>query len=156
MTTSISTTATACLKSFEELTTRAEQPDYRHEKEVSSVTWTDELGRLRVWCSNVGALQTGQSSLESRLGDTSPDGLGAMKQITKQATTLLKDLKKTLTKIHEEVSEASSSASGELQELHEDVANIIGCLYRLAMNIPRPDPAAYDDASEGSVEDDLK
>ena len=163
MTASFSTTATACLKSFEELTKRAEQPDYRHEQEVSSVTWADELGRLRVWCANIGALQTG-------LGGTSPDRFGVKKGVTKQVTKLLDDLKKTLDECHEKVSEASSSASDEeslsdipssptteLQDCRKTIVNIIDCLNDLSRIISKRARHIHDDASNGPlVEDDKK
>jgi hypothetical protein len=41
------------------------------ETEVSVRKWEDELGRLRVWAANIGAHQSGQSSLDYRLRDAS-------------------------------------------------------------------------------------
>lgn len=77
MSDSISTTLTKCLESFDELIRRAKQPDYRYKEETSSDAWTDELGRLREWASYVGAQETGQSSIESRVGNASSNRLRA-------------------------------------------------------------------------------
>lgn len=61
------TTVIICLESFNQLAERSEQTYYRREDEVASVSWMDELGRLRVWAANTGALHTGQSSLDFQL-----------------------------------------------------------------------------------------
>ncbi len=157
MSTSISTTLDACLKSFNQLKERVKQPDYRYEKDVPSVSWTAELDRLKKWASNVGAHQTGQASLESRLGDTF-SGREAAKHIPK----LLVAIKSNLTETLEELSGAGPSASGcdtpsdsspeqttELQQLHELVASDINSLYQLADLKPKTQRAV-------SAEDDEK
>lgn len=145
MATSISAILISCLKSFNQLQERVEQPDYSHEREVSSVSWGDELGRLRVWAANIGAHQTGQSSLDFRLRDAS--------HISNQITKLLQDLNRSLDDILDELSEDETKASEddeteaswldnnsttELQQLREEVINIIDCLYQLSMLIRRP------------------
>ena len=148
MATSISSILIPCLKSFNQLQERVEQPDYTtsYEEEVSSLAWGDELGRLRIWAANIGAHQTGQSSLDFRLRDAS--------HISKQVTDLLRDLDQSLNDIVQEISEeAGTENSGddgtsaawpdenpttELQQLHEEVVNIIDCLYQLSMLIRKP------------------
>ena len=146
MATSISSILIPCLKSFNQLQERVEQPDYCFEEEVSSVAWGDELGRLRIWAANIGAHQMGQSSLDFRLRDAS--------HISKQVTNLLQDLDQSLNNIFEEISqeagtedseddETSAAWPGEnltteLQQLHEEIVNIIDCLYQLSMLIRKP------------------
>ena len=145
MATSISAILIPCLKSFNQLQERVEQPDYHYEREVSSVSWGDELGRIRVWAENIGAHQTGQSSLDFRLRDAS--------HISNQITKLLQDLKRSLDAIVEELSEDGTEASEdeemsaswvdgksttELQQLHEEVVNVIDCLYQLSIIIRKP------------------
>ena len=145
MATSISSILIPCLKSFNQLQERVEQPNYSYEEEVSSVTWGDELGRLRIWAANIGAHQTGQSSLDFRLRDAS--------HISKQVTNLLRDLDQSLNDIFEELSEAvkkdseddgtsaawsDDNPTTELQQLHAEVVNIIDCLYQLSMLIRKP------------------
>lgn len=142
MTTSISAILLPCLKSFNQLQEQVERPDYGSEAEVSSALWADELGRLRVWAANIGAHQTGQSSLDFRLRDAS--------HISKQITKLLRDLEQSLHDIFDELFEDETEASDddwpddesttELQQLHEEVVNIIDCLYQLSMLIRKPAP----------------
>ena len=142
MATSISAILVPCLKSFNELQEQVERSDYSQEAEVSAASWGDELGRLRVWAANIGAHQTGQSSLDFRLRDAS--------HISKQITKLLRDLEQSLHDILDELSgdrtdvlEDDDSWPGEestteLQQLHEEVINIIDCLYQLSMLIRKP------------------
>lgn len=145
MVTSISAVLIPCLKSFNWLQERVERPDYSCEGEVSSISWGDELGRLRVWAANIGAHQTGQSSLEFRLRDAS--------HISKQITNLLQELDQSLNDVADELSEDGTKATDdgdtstawsddnsttELQQLHEEVVNIIDCLYQLSMLIRKP------------------
>ena len=145
MATSISAILVPCLKSFNQLQERVEQPNYSYEGEVPSALWRDELGRLRVWAANIGAHQTGQSSLEFRLRDAS--------HISRQIMKLLRDLDQTLSDIINELSEDGTKAfeddqlstvwlddnpSTELQQLHEEFVNILDCLYQMSMLIRKP------------------
>ena len=124
------------------------QPDYKYEEDVSSTSWTDKLGRLRVWASNIGADQTGQSSLEFRLRDAS--------HISQQMTKLLKNLDGILSDVKDKISSDPVEASevttlpddeeswpgddppSELQQLYEEVVNIVNCLYKMSILIRRP------------------
>ena len=142
MATSISAIIVPCLKSFNQIQEQVERLDYSREAEVSAASWRDELGRLRVWAANIGAHQTGQSSLDFRLRDAS--------HISKQITKLLRDLEQSLHDILDELSgdqpdgfEDDDSSPGEestteLQQLHEEVINITDCLYQLSMLIRKP------------------
>ena len=145
MATSISAILIPCLKSLNHLQEQVERPEYGREGEVSSALWGDELGRLRVWAANIGAHQTGQSSLDFRLRDAS--------HISKQVMKLLGDLQQSLHDIFDELSEDENKAyeddetlaawpgdesTTELQQLHEEVVNIIDCLYQLSMLIRKP------------------
>ena len=143
MATSISAILIPCLKSFNQLQEQVERPDYGRGTEVSSASWGDELGRVRVWAANIGAHRIGQSSLDFRLRDAS--------HISTQITKLLRDLKRTLDDIFHELSKDAIEAldeddetglgedsTTELQQLHEDVINIVDCLYQLSMLIRRP------------------
>lgn len=66
---SISQLLNQCLRDFTVITDS--ESLVRCETEVSHRRWLDELGRLRVWSGNIGAHQTGQSSLDYRLRDAS-------------------------------------------------------------------------------------
>ena len=143
METSISAILVPCLKSFNQLAEQVERPDYNCEAEVSPALWRDELGRVRVWAANIGAHQTGQSSLDFRLRDAS--------HISNQITKLLEDLEQSLYAIFDELSEHEMEASDEgddawpghettteLQQLYEEVVNIVDCLYQMSMLIRKP------------------
>ena len=73
MATSIATSVIACLTSFNELIgeTNGLPPHDTGELGLIPAAWEDELGRLRMWAANIGAHQTGQSSLDFRLRDSS-------------------------------------------------------------------------------------
>jgi hypothetical protein len=137
MTTSISSVLVDCLKSFNNLTTQPELADYAIE--VPSNLWADELGRLRVWAANIGAHQTGQSSLDYRLRDAS--------HIKTQTVKLLERLQRTLDDVDEflaedaEEDQALSVDDGEepeLLQIYKSVVDTIDCLFRLSMIIRRP------------------
>ncbi|KAM0801228.1 hypothetical protein BDR22DRAFT_820756 [Usnea florida] len=143
METSISAILVQCLKSFNQLAEQVELPEYKREAEVSRTSWGDELGRLRVWAANIGAHQTGQSSLSFRLRDAS--------HISNQITKLLEDLEQSLCATFDELSEHELVASDEeddarpghettteLQQLYEEVVNIVDCLYQMSMLIRKP------------------
>lgn len=149
MAASISATLIPCLKSFNQIQRTVEQFDYKYEEDVLSISWTDELGRLRVWAANIGAHQTGQSSLDFRLLDAS--------HISHQITRLLQDLDGILEDIKRELSGDHVEASGtvassndedawpngegstsEVQQLYEEVVNVVDCLYKMSMLIRRP------------------
>lgn len=71
MAASISSSIIACLRSFNEF---IEQIKHFQDLNVNGLVagaWKDELGRLRMWAANIGAHQTGLSSLDFRLRDAS-------------------------------------------------------------------------------------
>ncbi|KAF4458840.1 CAMK kinase [Fusarium albosuccineum] len=59
-----------CLRSFQDLVSRLKtgRPEFRDL--MPSSTIESELGKLRVWCGNLGALQTGYASLDYRLRES--------------------------------------------------------------------------------------
>ncbi|KAL8911554.1 MAG: hypothetical protein Q9172_007653 [Xanthocarpia lactea] len=132
-----------CLSSFDDLINDVDARQYSYEFEVPAASWMDELGRLRIWAGNVGAHQTGPSSLDFRLRDAS--------HIRDEVTKLLKDLKRLLKEAHGYISREDhedESLCGsdsldedpvtELQALFGELATIIQCLYKLAMLIRNP------------------
>ena len=131
------------LRSFGELLKLVNAPRYDYKDEVSAASWIDELGRLRIWAGNVGALQTGSSSLEFRLRDSS--------HIRDEVKNLLTDLERLLaeaqgciaTEDHGSETSSTNDSSDEeptteLQALFGKVVTIIQCLYKLAMIIRNP------------------
>ncbi|ERF73256.1 hypothetical protein EPUS_03088 [Endocarpon pusillum Z07020] len=137
MATSIASSLIPCLRNFNNLVARDELN--AHEAEVPRIAWNDELGRLRIWAANIGAHQTGQSSLDYRLRDAS--------HISKQILSLLGDLCFALDEvgqvlldgpIPEEIADSDEDDETEIQQLYKGISNIIKCLYQMSMLIRKP------------------
>jgi uncharacterized Zn-finger protein len=110
-----------------------------HTSQVPLPAWSDELGRLRVWATNVGAHQEGQSSLDYRLRDAS--------HIRQQIFSLFDDLDCTLSEIEQLFSNSGASIKSqglngedevELQQLHAILGDVINCLYQISLLIRKP------------------
>ena len=140
MSASISTALRECLRIFNVLVTQGEW-----KTQESQVEWKDELGKLRIWSANVGAHQTGTSSLEYRLRDAS--------HVRDQIIDLLLDLKKLLLDVKEELSPSEEKKEedatdesqdqdqddkDELDELLRDTREILQCLFEMSMLIRKP------------------
>lgn len=134
---SISSSLVDCLKRFNTLTSRDELASYASEVPINS--WADELGRLRVWAANIGAHQTGQSSLDYRLRDAS--------HIKAQTIRLLQRLRRTLEDSEDFLTEnvededdlsIDDEEQTELQQINHALINTIDCLFELSMIIRRP------------------
>jgi hypothetical protein len=157
----LSAAVTSCLKTFN---TFVQLPQIdRFDNEVSSVLWRDELGRLRIWAGNIGAHQTGQSSLGYRLRDAS--------HISNQILRLVRDLESTIKElemlllqkddgssrrdqdvdragsaidaveaelISRLMEEAESDSLTEVQRIYDDTVDIINGLYKVSMLIRKP------------------
>ena len=149
MAATISSLVRLCLKVYNDFTPKLQRFASEHRKESNVILWEDELGRLRVWTANIGAHQTGQSSLDYRLRDASHIRLHIVK--------LLEDLHETLKKVQDLVNDDSldvashhsatsddsdvsiaEDPAAELFELREDLVSIIDCLYRTSMLVRRP------------------
>ena len=59
-----------CLLGFETLTSHLDKGNSRHAGTMPLPTIQNQTGKLRVWCGNLGALQTGYSSLDYRLRES--------------------------------------------------------------------------------------
>ncbi|KAI4225419.1 MAG: hypothetical protein L6R40_008367 [Gallowayella cf. fulva] len=127
----------SCLAAFTELVKQYGS----HESEVAAAAWVDELGRLRIWAANVGAHQSGLSSLDFRLRDAS--------HISNEVVKLLSSLKRLLDEALEAVSDDThdnlpaddaldEDPITELQAIFEELQTIIQCLYKLAMIVRNP------------------
>ena len=144
MATSISSSIIACLKSFNEFIEDIKHPQEANVAGLVAGAWEDELGRLRLWAANIGAHQTGQSSLDFRLRDASH----VREQIIKLLHGLLRriqDAKDVLADDEESNDEevADDALGGEdpkteIQELQQSVATNINCLFQMSMLVRKP------------------
>lgn len=144
MAASISSSIIACLKSFNEFIENIKHLQRSNGTDIVSGPWEDELGRLRVWAANIGAHQTGQSSLDFRLRDAS--------HIREQIIKLLQGLLRRLQDardvlVDDEKSDDEEAADcpldeedpkTEIQELRESLATNINCLFQMSMLVRKP------------------
>lgn len=122
--------------------------------EVSLQRWEDELGRLRVWAANIGAHQTGQSSLDYRLRDAS--------HIKKETVSLLQRLQDLLNDLnvlatedgefstnddnenediaeyHHKLCDNVGCSTTEVQEIYQSIVEVVNYLYQMSMAIRQP------------------
>ncbi|KAI4151159.1 MAG: hypothetical protein L6R39_002092 [Caloplaca ligustica] len=143
---SISESFVVCVRAFEEGLGALQG----HGK-VPLSKWNDEIGRLRVWAANIGAQQTGQSSLDFRLRDAP--------HIHQKFLQLFDDLIEAMNEIHElfpepenkqpdehdvttldgtNASEYKEDPESEIEQLHESCVNIIDCLFQVSMLVHKP------------------
>ena len=146
MAASISSSIVACLRAFNEFIEEIKDPDKEKPEGLYVQTWKDELGRLRIWAANIGAHQTGQSSLDFRLRDSS--------RIRQQMIKLLDEVLQRLQDVRdvilegqdEDVESLDESSSendvpqSELQQLRGSVATLINCLFEMSMLVRKPAP----------------
>jgi hypothetical protein len=137
MATSISSLLIECLGLFNTLVARRDLVS--HDAEVPVTLWADELGRLRVWAANIGAHQTGQSSLDYRLRDAS--------HIKDQIVRLLESLRRSLFDLQEAQSEPQEAAEDQLsddedatevEQIYNGLVELINSLFQMSMLIRRP------------------
>ena len=144
MATSISSSIIACLKSFNEFIEDIKYPQEVNAAGLVASAWEDELGRLRLWAANIGAHQTGQSSLDFRLRDASH----VREQIIKLLLGLLRRLQDARDVLADDEEsnddEAADDALGggdpktEIEELQESLATNINCLFQMSMLVRKP------------------
>ena len=138
MSVTISSILVKCLGHLKRLLSSGSLAPY--DSEVRQDLWQDELGRLRVWASNIGAHQTGQLSLDFRLRDAS--------HIKDQTVKLLQGLQRTLNNLDEvladpapdegEIDSEDDEDGTELQQIYKGLVDNITCLFKMSMAIRRP------------------
>ncbi|KIX96002.1 uncharacterized protein Z520_08257 [Fonsecaea multimorphosa CBS 102226] len=134
---SISSVLVDCLKLFNTLISRTELASYSTEVPMS--LWTDELGRLRLWAGNIGAHQTGQSSLDYRLRDASHIK-GQTVKLLERLRQNLQDLDELLDGIDLEDEEflLQEDDETEAQQIYGGIVTTVDCLFQISMIIRRP------------------
>ena len=141
---SIKTSYDACRRAFDDFVEFIEDPTKENPEELRIQTWRDELGRLRMWAGNIGAHQSGQSSLDFRLRDSS--------HIRDKIITLLEDLPQRLQDVKEVILEGEDEdlvslgesdseqepSQTQIHQLRENVGTIINCLFEMSMLVRTP------------------
>ena len=141
---SIKITFEATRKAFRDFLESIQNPVVTTSQELNVETWQDEFGRLCMWAANIGAHQTGQSSLDFRLRDSL--------HIRQQIIKLLDQIPKTLLEVKDAVVESDDEDIESLgesqsededpqtqtQQLRESVATTINCLFEMSMLVRKP------------------
>ncbi|KAF3397311.1 hypothetical protein DPV78_007972 [Talaromyces pinophilus] len=130
-----------CLRDFTAITDS--QSLFRYETEVSHRRWLDELGRLRVWSGNIGAHQTGQSSLDYRLRDAS-HLREETRRLLSRLLQIFQDLSEVLNEDDEEAldieieDDDESTSLTEVQQLYQSITDAINSLFQISIAIRSP------------------
>ena len=138
---SVSASLKSCLDSFENFNTLLKAKSLSHDTDAVPSLWEDELGRLRIWAANIGAHQSGQSSLDFRLRDAS--------HIRQHIVELVHDLCSTIREAAEVLNQVEQSTEcatldtkegspTDMDQLHRDVVTIINCLFDMSMLVRKP------------------
>ena len=141
----ISTSIIACLKSFNDFIDEIRHLQDREVRGLDRSAWEDELGRLRMWAANIGAHQTGQSSLDFRLRDASH----VREQIIKLLQGLLRRLRDARDVLAdgresdheddtEDEDEDEEDQKTEIQELQESLTTNVNCLFQMSILVRKP------------------
>ncbi|KAJ5762741.1 hypothetical protein N7533_001422 [Penicillium manginii] len=136
---SISGIVVKCLKELDRLC--RDEPLQKH-PDVLAELWQDELGRLRVWAANIGAHQSGQSSLDHRLREAS--------HIKDQTLRLLERLQRAIQDVEDTLNgsesednfldseEESENEETEMQSIYHTLRDTIDNLFQMSMLVRRP------------------
>ncbi|KAL4820493.1 hypothetical protein BDW67DRAFT_95799 [Aspergillus spinulosporus] len=137
----ISQALNQCLRNFTALT--ESEALARYEPEVSRRRWLDELGRLRVWSGNIGAHQSGQSSLDFRLRDASHLREETIKLLNRMFH-ILQNVMEVVNEDGEEELEVEIEDDDEIddmtevQQLYRNIVDIVNSLFQISMAVRRP------------------
>jgi hypothetical protein len=161
MDSSIASTFTTCLRSFERIVEVSTNQDTLSDQ-VSPSHLEDQLGRLRVWAGNIGAHKVGKASLDYRLKEAShikerivqllsdPEipiedarsiisGERPARDDASDSDTSADEDNILETQTQDNNSQPHTSKPTELQQiLLIDVPEIITCLYKLSQTIRNP------------------
>ena len=144
MATLISSLVRSCLQTYGYLIEDLRESDFVHGDATVFFLWEDQLGRLRVWTANIGAHQTGQSSLDYRLRDASHIRQLIVKLLEDLSQTL-KDVKNLMDEDHsldtasdDSLVSFSNDPARELAGLQEELVSIVDCLYQMSVLVRRP------------------
>jgi len=138
----------ACFASFDDFLRFVGDPQIAQTEGLTVQAWQDELGRLRLWASNIDAHRThrtGQSYLDLRLRDASHIR-GQIVELLKALHRRIQDARIILAEVRDDdgdevfVDEHSDEDEipSEIEELRRSVANMIRCLFRMAMLVRNP------------------
>lgn len=143
--------AISCLFLFQKLHNSGILIDFKLKVPLSR--WKDELGRFRIWCSNTGVYQKGDSSLDYRLRD-SPHLSGQVMRQLEWLRSALQDLQAIPDMLQADDSDPEpedTSPEDEVQEMYLDVRDTINGLFEIAIMIQKPIPHNFYSIDERKI-----
>ena len=102
----------ATLEAFNALMVLVDKPSYKHKEVVSQDKWTKELGRFHRGADEVGAWESGQDAVDSRISRyncQTPTGKSAPEHLIK----CLQNLRQELSEAQEEVVNTPSDSDSK-------------------------------------------
>ena len=146
MYTLISAAVKRCLRSFDRILRLAKRQPREESDELglNLKAWEDEQGRFRMWTANIGAHQSGQSSLDYRLKDASHlrlQVLGLLQDLQErieEAQDVISDMELATGHVTMETASDSEDDTTDIQAFRESVATVIDCLFQLSMLVRKP------------------
>ncbi|KAK6541415.1 hypothetical protein TWF694_007227 [Orbilia ellipsospora] len=149
---SIADIARICLSSFGKLTSSLTKTSAENRESMPPGKLEREFDRFKIWCGNLGALQSGNSSLDSRLRDSTVVRSNVLKHLARLNQTLVESTEVTSgarlpfeqqPRPEDSSSECSSSEESESDDelpkelvLHMGAINeILSDLYKLSFKI---------------------
>lgn len=146
---SLGALARACLGNFGRLSTALGQTIEEYYEPMSNLEW--EFGRFKIWCGNLGALQSGSSSLDSRLRESTVMRTNVSEHLASLNQTLINSIQvvtgarlplEKQPKLQDSSSESSSEDSTDDDEPPSELAlhmitikEILTDLYKLSFRI---------------------
>ncbi|KAG8527158.1 uncharacterized protein KY384_008588 [Bacidia gigantensis] len=153
---SISDSVDKCVRAFKDIISLSQTSDGSFIEEVDISLLEDYYGRFRVWAGNIGAHQTGKSSLEYRLRDDSEVREQVIKILQSLLSTLNTARETILSPEPEERVEQVTFADDDEPQLRRMLGfalDSIHCLYRMTMLIRKP---AQSDFRRGNYASEMK
>ena len=141
---SLSESSLASIRLFGDVRSRLVATEFDVDQSGPLKQFDDEFGRLRLWASNTGAHQKGQSSLDFRLRDAS--------NIRDQIRRLLDDLRDTLRDVEEFLDEREPDSlignprgdvdrngpESDLEQICQSLVTCVDCLFQMSIIVRRP------------------
>lgn len=136
--TTISSEVGICRGQFQDLLESGKLQQF--DSTVTISQWKDELGRFRVWTSNIGAHQTCQLSLEYRLRDASHIKSQVMRQLGRLHRIImdLRDIAEEGSDIELLDDEMEVDPAEEVQLIYSGLLHTITQLYEMSIIIRKP------------------
>ena len=138
---SIKAALTSCLGTFTNLIKYTETTNYHQSLTVPTSSWATQLNRLRKWASDVGALESGDASLDHILREPSRLSLYAIRDHIPELLGSIEGMAKEIVEddiaaVEEKHEGASDKPETLLEVLYGCIKSHVDSLERYARHLP--------------------